>query len=273
MFKSFLRRLLKYPSNRLVLLFSLLVVVLALAGSILAPYDPMKITMSERFTAPSTSHWMGTDNLGRDLTSRVMSGTGMALQSCLIILLSALLIGTLVGMVSGYYGGAVDEILMRVTDVFIAFPGLVLALAICAALGPSLAHAMIAIAAVWWPSYARLVRGQVLGMKQAEYVQAVRALGASDARILLGHVLPNILVPLVIQVTLDLGPALVTTSTLSFIGMGAQPPAPEWGSMVSQGRKYLLDYWWMSTFPGAAIFLTVLIFNSLGESIRKALVV
>jgi peptide/nickel transport system permease protein len=271
--RSFLRRLMKSPASMIALVLAALVVIVALAGSRITPQDPMKITMSVRFQAPDATHWMGTDNLGRDLTSRVLAGTGMALQSCLIILLSAVLVGTLLGMLSGYYGGLLDEVLMRITDVFIAFPGLVLAIAISAALGPSLSHAMIAIAVVWWPSYARLVRGQVLALKQREFIQATRALGASDTRIIFQHILPNILIPLVIQLTLDLGPALVTTSSLSFIGMGAQPPAPEWGSMVSQGRKYLLDYWWMSTFPGAAIFVTVLIFNSLGENIRKALVV
>jgi peptide/nickel transport system permease protein len=273
MTRTFLHRFFKLPANWLVLFFSLAVLFIALAGQWAAPRDPMKINMAIRFTAPTLQNWMGTDNLGRDLTSRVMSGTGLALQSCLIILLSASVIGTLIGMAAGYYGGAVDEILMRITDVFIAFPGLILAMAISAALGPNLNHAMIAIAAVWWPGYARLVRGQVMALKQREYIQATQALGASDTRILMDHVLPNILIPLVIQITLDLGPALVTTSSLSFIGMGAQPPAPEWGSMVSQGRKYLLDFWWMSTFPGAAIFATVLIFNGLGESIRKALAV
>jgi peptide/nickel transport system permease protein len=273
MTRTFLHRFFKLRANWLVIFLSLAVVFISLAGHWVTPQDPMKINMSIRFSAPTLRNWMGTDNLGRDLTSRVMSGTGLALQSCLIILLSASVIGTLIGMVAGFYGGAIDEILMRITDVFIAFPGLILAMAISAALGPNLIHAMIVIAVVWWPGYARLVRGQVMAMKQREYIQATRALGASDARILFAHVLPNILVPLVIQITLDLGPALVTTSSLSFIGMGAQPPAPEWGSMVSQGRKYLLDYWWMSTFPGAAIFATVLVFNSLGENVRKALVV
>jgi peptide/nickel transport system permease protein len=186
-------------------------------------------------------------------------------------LVSATLIGLLVGCVSGYYGGWVDEVLMRISDVFIAFPGLVLALAIAAALGPSLQHAMIAISAVWWPSYARLVRGQVLAMKEREFVTASRSLGAGTLWIIVSHILPNIMVPLLMQITSDIGPTLVTTSSLSFIGMGAQPPAPEWGSMVSQGRKYLLDYWWISTFPGAAILYTVMVFNSMGESIRDSL--
>lgn len=273
MTQIFLHKFFHVKSNGLVLAFCLLIILFAVSGSRITPYDPLKLSAGPRFSQPSVQNWMGTDNLGRDLTSRVITGAGLALQSSLTILLSALVVGTLIGSISGYYGGAVDEVLMRVTDVFIAFPGLVLAMAISAALGPNLTHAMIAIAAVWWPSYARLVRGLVLALREREFISATRALGASDARILFRHILPNILVPLVIQLTLDLGPALVTSSTLSFIGMGAQPPTPEWGSMVSFGRRYLLDYWWISTFPGAAIFVTTFVFNALGEGVRKALAI
>ena len=272
MLRLFVHHLWKPTGNRWILAASLAIVFIALAGNAVAPQDPLALHMKEKFAAPSAMHWMGTDNLGRDMTSRVMAGAGLALQSCLIILLSAVVVGTVVGLAAGYAGGLVDEALMRLTDVFIAFPGLVLALAISAALGPSLEHAMFAIAAVWWPGYARLVRGQVLAIKERAYVQAAGALGAGSLEIIWKHILPNILSSLVIQITLDLGPALVTSSSLSFIGMGAQPPAPEWGSMVSLGRKYLLDYWWISTFPGLAIFVTVLVFNSLGEKVRKALV-
>ena len=266
-----LRRFLRKPENLLVLILALVVIVIALGGDRLTPYDPLAVDTSLRFLSPGGQHWMGTDNLGRDMLSRTLAGTRLALQSCLIILVSATLLGVLIGCISGYYGGIIDEILMRISDIFIAFPGLVLALAIAAALGPSLPHAMIAISAVWWPSYARLVRGLVLEIKEREYVAASRSLGGSDLWIILRHILPNIIVPLLMQITSDIGPALVTTSSLSFIGMGAQPPAPEWGSMVSQGRKYLLDYWWISTFPGAGILVTVLIFNSLGEGIRQSL--
>lgn len=271
MTRFFLRKFLKQKSNVIALGFSLLLIILAIFGSWLTPYNPLKISAGPRFSPPSLQNWMGTDNLGRDITSRVIAGTGLALQSSLIILVSALVVGTLVGLTAGFYGGWADEVLMRITDVFIAFPGLVLAMAISAALGPSLMHAMIAIAVVWWPGYARLVRGLVLTLREREFILATHALGSSNARILFRHILPNILIPLVIQITLDLGPVLVTSSTLSFIGMGVQPPAPEWGSMVSYGRKYLLDYWWISTFPGAAIFVTAYILNQLGESVRKAL--
>ena len=265
------QRFFKNFSNQAALIFVALVILIAVGGQFFTRYDPLEVHTGVRFQPPSQAYWMGTDNLGRDVASRVLAGTRLALQSSLIILASATLLGLVVGLVSGYYGGLVDEALMRVTDIFIAFPGLVLALAIAAALGPNLTNAMIAISAVWWPSYARMVRGQVLSVREQEYVTAARAMGSRDVRIILTHILPNILLPLVIQITLDLGPALVTTSTLSFIGMGAQPPAAEWGSMVSQGRKYLLDYWWISTFPGAAIFATVLVFNNLGESVRRVL--
>lgn len=268
---NFSQRLSKHPSRLVALALVALVIAIALGGRWVARYDPLEVHTSVRFQPPSAEYLMGTDNLGRDVASRVIAGARLALQSSLIILVSATLLGLTVGLVSGYYGGWVDEALMRVTDIFIAFPGLVLAMAIAAALGPNLTNAMIAISAVWWPSYARMVRGQVLTVREREYVLAARAMGSRDMRIILAHILPNILLPLVIQITLDLGPALVTTSTLSFIGMGAQPPAAEWGSMVSQGRKYLLDYWWISTFPGLAIFITVLVFNNLGETVRRML--
>jgi peptide/nickel transport system permease protein len=266
-----MHRFLRNPSSWLFLGLSLAVILVAVSGAWLAPRDPLAVKTSDRFQSPGSQYWMGTDNLGRDVLSRSIAGTRLALQSCGVILVSATLLGLLIGVVSGYYGGVVDEVAMRISDIFIAFPGLVLALAIAAALGPNLTHAMIAISAVWWPSYARLVRGQVLAIKKREFIQAARALGASDLTIMWAHIIPNIAIPLLIQVTSDIGPALVTTSSLSFIGMGAQPPTPEWGSMVSLGRKYLLDYWWMSTFPGLAIFITVVIFNGLGETIRTSL--
>jgi len=259
----------KRPSNWLSVGLVIILIILALGGSILSPHDPLAVNTDIRFSPPGVQYWMGTDNLGRDIASRVISGTRLALQSAAVILSSASLIGILVGLISGYYGGLVDETFMRISDVFIAFPGLVLALAIAAALGPNLTNAMIAISVVWWPSYARLIRGQVLSVKQRDFINATRSLGAGGFYIMFKHILPNLLIPFLVQVTSDIGPALVTTSSLSFIGMGAQPPTPEWGSMVSSGRMYILDYWWISTFPGAAIFITVFVFNTFGESLRK----
>lgn len=268
--KTFLSRLIGTPSAWFAIACVLLILFLGLAGTSVAPYDPLAIDTSIKYNPPVVDHWMGTDNLGRDIFSRVLAGTGLALQSAAVVLFSAALIGLVVGCLAGYYGGILDEILMRLSDVFIAFPGLVLAMAVAAALGPSLSHAMIAISVVWWPSYARLVRSTVLSIKEQDYVTASHAIGASDLHILIRHIFPNILIPLLVQITNDVGPALVTSSSLSFIGMGAQPPTPEWGSMVSQGRNYILDYWWISTFPGIAILVTVMAFNSLGESIRRA---
>jgi peptide/nickel transport system permease protein len=266
---TFLKRLFEKPSNWIAIGSVLLLLFLGFAGGWIAPHDPLALDTAVKYTQPDLQHWMGTDNLGRDIFSRVLAGTGLALQSAAVVLFSAVLIGLVIGCLAGYYGGILDEILMRVSDVFIAFPGLVLAMAIAAALGPSLTNAMIAISAVWWPGYARLVRAEVLSIKQREYIIASRAIGAGDLYILTRHVIPNIIIPLLVQATNDVGPALVTSSSLSFIGMGAQPPSPEWGSMVSQGRNYILDYWWMSTFPGAAILVTVMAFNSLGEALRR----
>ena len=268
--KTFLRRLFERPSAWIAISAVLILLVLGFCGGRIAPQDPYALDTAVKYNPPDAQNWMGTDNLGRDIFSRVLAGTGLALQSAAVVLFSAALIGLVIGCLAGYYGGVLDEILMRVSDVFIAFPGLVLAMAIAAALGPSLTNAMIAISAVWWPGYARLVRAEVLSIKQRDYVIASHAIGAGDLHILLRHIIPNIIVPLLVQMTNDVGPALVTSSSLSFIGMGAQPPSPEWGSMVSQGRNYILDYWWMSTFPGAAILVTVMAFNSLGEAIRRA---
>jgi len=243
----------------------------AIFGRWLTPYNPLGINLDVKFLSPRINHWLGTDYLGRDVLSRVIAGTGLALRSAAVILVSASIFGIVIGLISGYFGGVVDEVFMRLSDILIAFPGLVLAMAIAAALGPNLTNAMIAIAVVWWPPYARLVRGQVLSIREQDFVTAAHCLGTSNVSIIFRHIFPNVIVPFIIQVTADVGPALVTTSSLSFIGMGAQPPTPEWGSMVSDGRQYLLDYWWMATFPGVAIFITVLIYNGVGESLRKKL--
>jgi peptide/nickel transport system permease protein len=227
--------------------------------------------MADRFQPPSLAHWFGTDYLGRDVASRTMAATALDLESCLVILSLATLIGVTIGAISGYYGGLIDEIFMRISDVFIAFPGLILAMAIAAALGPNLINAMIALTVVWWPSYARLVRGQVLSLREREFIQAARSLGAGDGWVIFKHILPNIMIPLTVHIATNAAPALVTATALSFIGMGAQAPTPEWGAMVSDGRQYMLDSWWMSTFPGLAIAVTVIIFNGLVEIIRSRL--
>jgi peptide/nickel transport system permease protein len=266
-----LKKILRKPANLIFILLGLGLLFLAFFGKQVAPYNPLKLDMQARLQAPSWLHWMGTDNLGRDIASRVIAATGLDLLSCLVILVGASVIGVLIGLVSGFYGGIVDEVMMRISDVFIAFPGLVLALAISVALGPNLINAMIALVAVWWPSYARLIRVQALALREREYIQAARALGGGSGWVIFRHILPNSLVPLIVLLSTDAAPALVTATALSFIGMGVQPPAAEWGSMVNLGSRYLLDAWWMSTFPGLAILVTVLIFNGLVEIVRDQL--
>jgi len=258
-----------------VLIFSLIVVlgilVLTFFGEQLAPYDPLAIDMPAKLQPPSAAHLMGTDDMGRDILSRIMAGARLSTATIAVIMSSSLVVGILVGTLAGYLGGRTDEALMRLTEVFLAFPALILALAIVAALGPSLINAMLAISAVWWPWYARMVRGQVLAVKENQYVEAARALGAGGFRIVTRHILPNCLMPVIIQASMDMGSALVTTAGLSFIGLGAQAPTPEWGAMVGVGRRYFLSAWWVATFPGLAIFVTILALNLLGDALQDIL--
>jgi peptide/nickel transport system permease protein len=243
----------------------------ALLASVLAPANPLDQKLSQRLKPPSPAHWLGTDQLGRDVLSRLLFGARISLTIGLVVVGTAGTFGTLVGLVAGYTGGLVDEALMRVTDVFLAFPALILAMAIAGALGPSLNNAMIAIAVVTWPVYARLVRGQVLSLREREFVEAARSLGASTARILWRHILPNTLAPILVQASFDMGGAILSAAGLSFIGFGAQPPTPEWGVMISDGRKYVSTQSWLSLFPGLAILLTVAAFNLIGDGLRDSL--
>lgn len=246
-------------------------VVCALAAPIIAPYDPIKQFLSQRLKAPSPDHWMGTDALGRDLFSRMLYGAQISLTIGVGVVVPVGIFGTILGLIAGYTRGWVDEILMRITDVFLAFPPLILAMAIAGALGPSLTNAMIAIAIVSWPVYVRLVRGQVLALRQREYVEAARSIGATTPRILLRHLLPNTLAPLLVQATFDLGGTILIAAGLSFIGFGAQIPTPEWGVMISDGRKYVSTQPWLPFFPGLAILFTVAAFNLIGDGLRDAL--
>jgi peptide/nickel transport system permease protein len=254
----------------LILPFAVLLALILFSffGEQLAPYDPVGINIPDKLQAPSSIHWMGTDEMGRDVLSRVMAGTRYSTITIVVIMSSCLLIGILIGTVAGYFGGKVDEALMRITDVFLAFPPLILALAIVAALGPGLVNAMLAISFVWWPWYARMVRGMVLSAKEDQYVLAARAIGARDMRIMFRHILPNCIMPIIVQASMDMGSALVTTAGLSFIGLGAQAPTPEWGAMVGTGRRYLLTAWWLSTFPGLVIFITILSLNQLSDTMQ-----
>lgn len=266
-----LRRLLLRPLPIGVGVAILLLLFLAAFGAALAPYDPIGIDPVNEYLAPSTAHLMGTDDLGRDVLSRVMAGARYSLLAVAIVLVSAVLIGTLIGAVAGYVGGLFDELLMRATDIFLAFPGIVLALALAAALGPSLINGMIALAAIWWPTYARLVRGQVLSVKENAYVEAARSLGVPVSGILSRHILRNCMAPVIVQISLDVGNVLVAAASLSFIGLGAQLPTPEWGLMVSTDAQNILNAWWQSTFPGLAIFLSALIFNMAGDVVQDVL--
>jgi peptide/nickel transport system permease protein len=220
---------------------------------------------------PSGEFPLGTDKLGRDIFSRLLYGARISLFVGFAVVAAATLIGGLFGLLAGYIGGLADEVMMRVTDIFFAFPALILAMAIAAALGPSLQNALIAIVAVTWPVYARLLRGQVLALKRREFIEAARVIGATEPRILFRHLLPNSLAPILVQASFDLGGAILSIAGLSFIGFGAQPPTPEWGVMISEGRNYMATQWWLATCPAIAILLVVAGFNLLGDGLRDML--
>lgn len=256
----------------------LAVVGMALAGAwllivifvpLIAPYDPLAQS-SHLVLAPSSSHIFGTDELGRDVFSRVLWGSRLSLPLAFFLVAMAVAIGGALGAMAGYFGGWVDEVVMRATDLVFAFPTIILAMAVTAALGPSLRNAVLAVLVVFWPSYARVVRGLVMSLGQSDYVNATRLLGASSRRALVVDVLPNVAGPVLVLATLDLGNAVLLLAGLSFLGLGAQPPTPEWGSMVNTGTQYF-ERWWMGTFPGFAILSVVLAFNFLGDSLRDAL--
>jgi peptide/nickel transport system permease protein len=248
-----------------------LLLVLALGGPAVAPYPPTKTSLGERLRPPSAQHLMGTDNFGRDVFSRVLSGARISLQVAAIVLSISVVLGFLVGAAAGLAGGIADELLMRVTDLFIAFPALVFAAAIAATLGRSLENTMIALATVYWPWYARLVRSQVLGIAHEDYILATKALGLPAWRVIWRHVLPNVLPLILVQLSLDAGYAILSTSSLSFLGLGAQPPSPEWGAMLTAAREFIREAWWYMAFPGLALTLTVLGFNLLGDGLRDFL--
>ena len=271
---SYLRRsfrlLARIPSAWIGTAIVAVLAAVALAGPTAAPADPFHISAADKLRPPSTVHPFGTDDLGRDILSRVLTGARISLTVGVVVLVLAMTVGVGLGLIAGYWGGWMDEVLMRTTDVFLAFPRLVLAIAIAATLGPGLSNSVVAIALSWWPWYTRLVRGQLLSLREQEYVLAAVSLGAGRPRILLQHLLPNVGTTVVIQASIDIGFAILATASLSFIGLGAQPPTPEWGAMIANARSYMVDAWWYPTFPGLAIFLAVLGFNLLGNAIRDA---
>lgn len=246
------------------------ILLLATVGPFLAPFDPMAISFSEVLRPPSKTHLFGTDDMGRDLFSRVLHGAPLSISGAFAVVGAAVLIGTSLGLLGGFLGGAADTLTMRGADMFLSFPFLVLAMAVAAALGPSLPHAIMALAIIWWPPYARLIRGQVLAVKEKEFVLAARSVGAGNLRIMVRHILPSCVGPVIARLTTDLGYAILATAALGFVGLGAQPPSPEWGAIISKGRSYIMDNWWYATFPGLAISLSVMAFSFLGDEIHEA---
>jgi peptide/nickel transport system permease protein len=256
------------------LIIIVLLVLIALFAPVISPYPEHAISATnpdDKLMPPSSQYLFGTDELGRDMFSRVIYGTRISLQTALIAVGLALLIGMPLGAIAGGFGGVVDEVIMRITDVFLSFPPLLLAIAIAAFLGPNLENAMLAIAISWWPWYTRIIRGQAVSIRERQFVRAARAIGAPMSRIIFKHILPNTLAPVIVQASMDIGGVILTIASLSFLGLGAQPPIPEWGLLISTSRTYFLNAWWYSTFPGVAIFITVLVFNLIGDGIREVL--
>ena len=229
------------------------------------------IHLEIKLLPPSAAHWFGTDEVGDDVFTRVIIGARVSLQIGLIVTGIAILIGVPLGLIAGLVGGWTDEVIMRFTDVFLCVPGLILAIAIVGALGPGIENAMLALSLVWWPGYVRLVQAKTLSLKNSIYVDAARSMGASNMRIVFVHILPNCSSPIVVKASMDMGLAILGAASLGFLGLGAQPPFPEWGAMISVGRNYLPDWWWYSFFPGLCIFLTVLGFNLIGDGLRDVL--
>jgi len=260
--------LMRVPEVRVGLPILIVVLFAALIGPHVVAYDPYATDPRNKLAPPSAQHWFGTDQLGRDVFTRVIVGTRISLVAAGTVVVLAGVIGVVLGVISGFYGGWPDMVIMRVTDMFVGFPALILAVAVAAAIGPSLTNAMIAVSAVWWPGVARLTRGQVLAAKPLPYVESARALGASDLRLMVRHILPQCLVPVLIKVTTDLGFAILFVAGLGFLGLGAQPPQAEWGTMVAEARSYIFGYWWYATFPGLALVVAVVSFNLLGDALQ-----
>jgi peptide/nickel transport system permease protein len=265
---------LSFLANPLALAGMVIVIALllmALLAPLLAPGSPYAQDLTQRLLPPSAQHWFGTDELGRDIYTRVIHGGRVTLGIVVLVAIIVAPLGLLIGIAAGYFGGIADTVLMRITDVFLAFPRLILALAFVSALGPGIENAVIAIALTAWPPYARVARAETLTLRESDFISAIRLHGASPLRILLRHVMPLCLSSVIIRVTLDMAGIILTAAGLGFLGLGAQPPMPEWGAMVSSGREFLLDQWWVATIPGIAIFVVSLGFNLLGDGLRDIL--
>jgi peptide/nickel transport system permease protein len=246
-------------------------IIIAILAPVIAPYGVNEQVLSNRNAPPSADHWFGTDDFGRDILSRVMFGARISLWVGFVAVTGSIVIGCFLGIIAGYYGRWIDTLISRIFDIMLAFPSILLAIAVVAVLGPSLQNALIAIALINVPNFGRLIRSKVLSVKQEEYIMAAKAIGMSDARILFHHVLPNSLAPIIVQGTLAVATAIIEAAALGFLGMGAQPPEPEWGKMLADSRQYIIQAPWTVLFPGVAIMLTVLGFNLMGDGLRDAL--
>ncbi len=264
-------KLLKNRVGRTGLIFLCILLFIALFAPLIAPYDPLDDNLLNRYKAPSKEHWMGTDGMGRDILSRIIYGSRISLKVGLLSISMALVLGTLLGILAGFYGGIIDMIIMRAMDILLAFPSILLAIAIVTILGPQLKNAILAIGIINIPRFARVIRSSVISIRESEYIDAARALGANDIRIIIFHLLPNALAPLIVQSTLSIANAILEAAALSFLGLGAQPPQPEWGAMLSDARAALQRAPWAATFPGLAIIFGVFGFNLLGDGLRDAL--
>jgi peptide/nickel transport system permease protein len=265
-------RLRRNPLAVIGLIITGCLLLMAAFAPMIAPYDPIAQNLSQRLLPPGTAgHWLGTDDFGRDIWSRIVYGSRITLFIVTMVAVTAPLAGLVIGTVAGYFGGWTDEILMRITDIFLAFPKLILALALVAVLQPGIESAVFAIALTSWPPYARVARAETLTVRNADYIAAVRLQGAGAIRIIWGHLMPMCLPSVIIRVTLDMAGVILIAAGLGFLGLGVQPPEPEWGAMISAGRKYLFEQWWVATMPGMAIFIVSLGFNLLGDGLRDVL--
>ena len=267
------RMLRKNKMAMLGLVILIILIILALFANVIADYETVVIkqNLSNRLMPPNAKNWLGTDEFGRDIFARLVHGARVSLKVGILAVGLSIIMGGTLGAISGFYGGHIDNVIMRIMDIFLAVPSILLAIAIVSALGPSIINLMIATSISSVPRYARIVRASVLSIRDQEFIEAAKAIGASNARIIFKHIIPNSLAPVIVQGTLGVASAILSTAGLSFIGLGIQPPDPEWGSMLSGGRQYLRYAWWVTTFPGVAIMITILSLNLLGDGLRDAL--
>jgi peptide/nickel transport system permease protein len=266
--------LLQFQQNRLALIGLIIIAALifiSVFAPLIAPFDPIITNLAARLQPPSTTFFLGTDEVGRDIFSRIIWGSRLTLYVIGLVAIIAAPVGIVVGTISGYFGGFIDTVLMRITDIFLAFPKLILALAFVAALGPGIENAIIAISITSWPPYARIARAETITIRNSDFIKAIRLQGASSFRIITKHIMPLCLSSLIVRITLDMAGIILTAAGLGFLGLGAQPPSPEWGAMTSSGRAFILDHWWVITMPGTAIFIVSLAFNLFGDGLREVL--